>query len=654
MLNTCALIRGRGTLIRGVALGQVWTPEWNRSHSVVVLESSFVEPPEPVFALRSLTEDETRLPCHYRVEPGDRVVQVTWYKELAGSTKEQIITAHFSEGQKEFGRYSGRVRFESSSPMDNSALLIPNTEESDEGSYTCHITTFPSGNFERRIVLTVWSLSRSSCLSPGVPVLTLRGCVRQLFCTTETVSVLPISSLEPVVLAEGESYRVAASCRAVGRPPPTISWDTELPGKAHGRASETGAGAITSHYSLHPLRSMDGKRLDCLVAHPALKQPIRHANRLVVQFPPDAAISSSLKEWVVGVLGAELTCSSGGNPEPGMVTWTRNGGALPDAVKVIGEKLVFGRALRRNDSGTYQCVAKNHVGAATTEITLEIVEQSRQSEEETKYNLLLIIIGAAAGGLVVILVLVVLLVNRHHRRRNKKLETELNVRTEEMNTLSRHTSNRRLNSVSTDPRLQPDDYALLRVDSRIKSSQLSLERPMYKGSQSTLCGGRWGPPMGVEVDELGRPVLWPDSREGTRRTEADGEREERRRRVESFVKSSNMSLDSGLPSSLVPLKPQPDDGLGPREQDPGSPAREVGGVGVLMEPDWGPNRSMPEEGDEGWRPNQSTPEEGDEGDSSNSFQITEALSNHFYYSNGVLRPKPHSNAILLHPRGQVI
>lgn len=109
-----------------------------------------------------------------------------------------------------------------------------------------------------------------------------------------------------------------------------------------------------------------------------------------------------------------------------------------------------------------------------------------------------------------------------------------------------------------------------------------------------------------------------------------------------------------MPSSLVPLKPQPDDGLGPGEQDPGSPAREVGGVGALTEPDWGPNRSMPEEGDEGWGPNQSTPEEGDEGNSSNSFQITEALSNHFYYSNGVLRPKPHSNAILLHPRGQVI
>ena len=98
--------------------------------------------------------------------------------------------------------------------------------------------------------------------------------------------------------------------------------------------------------------------------------------------------------------------------------------------------------------------------------------------------------------------------------------------------------------------------------------------------------------------------------------------------------------DSGLPSSLVPMKPPPDDGLGPREQEPGSPAGEVG---TPTEPDWEPHQATPEgeEGEEG------EGEQGEEGDSSSSsFQISEALTNHFYYSNGVLRPKPHSNAIL--------
>ncbi|CAL8326291.1 unnamed protein product [Arctogadus glacialis] len=607
---------------------------------LVVSESGFVEPPEPVFALLSLAEDETRLPCRYVVEAGEKVVQVTWYKELTDGTKEQIITAHFSEGHTEFGRYSGRVKFERGVPTEDSALLIPHTEESDEGSYTCQVTTFPTGNFERSVALTVWE-------SPTHPM--------TIGCGAALRSPCHAHSYWAVVLVEGDPYGVAASCRAVGRPAPTLSWDTELPGKPLGRGASGGGasgggasgggasegGAVSSHFSLHPLRSMNGQRLDCLVAHPALKQPRRHAHRLLVQYPPDAAISSGVKEWVDGAQNAELTCSSGGNPEPGNVTWTRKGGALPDGVTVIGGRLVFGRPIRMNDSGTYECVTKNTVGAATTEITLDIAGQSKQSEEEGKHNLMLTMVGAAAGGLVLVMVLVILLVNHHHRRKNRKLALELSERTEEMNTLSRTASGRRLNS--------PDDYALLRVDSRIKSSQTSLDRPIYKGSQSTL-GGRWGPgpDVEVEVDELGRPVLWSDSRDGLRRTEADGEREERRRRVESYLKNSNMSLDSGLPSSLVPMKPPPDDGLGPREQEPGSPPGEAG---TPTEPDWEPHQATPE-GEEG---EEEEGEQGDEGDSSSSsFQISEALTNHFYYSNGVLRPKPHSNAILLHPRGQVI
>ncbi|XP_071777714.2 nectin-4 isoform X1 [Centroberyx gerrardi] len=582
----------------------------------VCVQAVFVEPPQPVTSLRSLAESETRLPCRYQVEAGQKVVQVTWYKELPDGTKEQMITAHYSEGHTEFGRYSGRVRFESGRPTENSALLIPTTEESDEGSYTCHISTFPHGNFETHITLTVW--------------------------------ILPISSLEPVVLVEGQSFRVAASCRAVGRPPPRLSWDTDLPGQSQNRTLE--GGTVSSYYSLHPLRSMNGRRLDCLVWHPGLEQPRRLSNQLVVQYPPDATISPSKGDWFVGVKNAELSCDSGGYPKPQNITWTRRGGALPDGASVIGGKLVFGRALLRNDSGVYECVVKNNVGAGRTEYTLTVAEGGKErtdtwSQEmkdsrltQSTDNLLLIIIGSAAGALVMIMVIIILLVNRYHRHRNKKLEMELSERTEEIITLSRQTSSRRLNSVSTDPRLQAEDYALLRVDSRIKNSQMSLERPIYKGSQSTLCG-KWGAPGGVEVDELGRPVIWHDSIEGLRGAEMDREREERRRRVESYLKSSNMSLDSGLPSSLVPLKPQQEDGVGPREADLGH-LRERRTAGEEEEEEWGPAPSLPE-GDE------------DDGDSS-TYQISEALTNHFYYSNGVLRPKLHSNAILLHPRGQVL
>lgn len=58
-----------------------------------------------------------------------------------------------------FGTWSQRVRFKSSEPTVDSSLVIMGTEVSDEGDYICHISTFPSGNFEMEMSVTVWSES---------------------------------------------------------------------------------------------------------------------------------------------------------------------------------------------------------------------------------------------------------------------------------------------------------------------------------------------------------------------------------------------------------------------------------------------------------------------------------------------------------------
>lgn len=50
--------------------------------------------------IRSLAEEETVLPCRYLPTEDNVVnVQVTWYKEKADGTKDQIITAHHTNGQ---------------------------------------------------------------------------------------------------------------------------------------------------------------------------------------------------------------------------------------------------------------------------------------------------------------------------------------------------------------------------------------------------------------------------------------------------------------------------------------------------------------------------------------------------------------------------
>ena len=105
-------------------------------------------------------------------------------------------------------------------------------------------------------------------------------------------------------------------------------------------------------------------------------------------------------------------------------------------------------------------------------------------QEPTVDSLLLIVVGASAGALVLIMIIIIFLVHRYHRRRTKNLEMELGERTcvgkwvstihspvlaevvalshflcllffsyrEEMNTLSRQASFRRINSVGSDPR----------------------------------------------------------------------------------------------------------------------------------------------------------------------------------------------------------
>lgn len=84
--------------------------------------------------------------------------------------------------------------------------------------------------------------------------------------------------------------------------------------------------------------------------------------------------------------------------------------------------------------------------------------------------------------------------------------------------------------------------------------------------------------------------------------------------------------DSGLPSSLVPLKVQQDDGNGHKEPD----------LCHLQEDDSSPGDVE-----------SSTTEEHEEDEGRRRHYLQGTLSKMFYESNGVLRPRENPNAILL-------
>ncbi|XP_023646874.1 nectin-4-like isoform X2 [Paramormyrops kingsleyae] len=611
----------------------------------------------------------SRLPCQF--QEGDAsvsVVQVTWTHDKPDGTKEMVITAHPTEGLKEFGVFSGRVKFESADPMTSAALIIQSTAESDEGQYTCHISTFPLGNFEQQLSLTVW--------------------------------VKPISHLEPVVLMEGQPRSVAATCRSAARPLPVVTWDTELKGQIQNRTSSIRS--VATYYFIEPLRSMDGKKLDCLVSHPSLPQPYRISNYLVVHYSPEAAISGYKETWQAGQARASLKCKATGNPAP-TFSWSRNGGALPPGVSIQGETLSFSRPLLVTDSGVYDCLASNTVGTGKDSVNVVVTGvEPRVAHNPVIVNTLCGVIGV----LLMITVVALIAVKCHYQKKKKKLEKQLDEKKEELISLSRQNSVRRLNSDrrASDTRIQLEDNIALRLESAISTlKDLSVRGySRYDGSMveeeaETIIG-----------DSL-HNSMWPGDEDPDGYVDMDGGRQAPRHRAESFLSSTSLGrtsmtdvtglqhlgsrermslLRTSLSGGSVTRHPGARDqaatirssisawsgtqALGSRDQ---LSATQAGmgvepqhlGIGERVPSVRSISARVPMKQRVGSRPRSSptqaceekwedTEEElyGEDDCRTNSSQISEALSSHFHLNNGYLQPKPHPNAILLHPRGQII
>ncbi|XP_058251606.1 nectin-4 isoform X1 [Hemibagrus wyckioides] len=591
---------------------------------VCVNGGEFVKPPSGT--VYTLAEEDAHLPCKFEPSKDEVIIQVIWTHINSDGTEEQIITAHHQDGQLESPAYTGRVRFENSNPIINSALIIQNTMLSDEGRYTCTIATFPSGSVKTQVSLTVWTK--------------------------------PISTLDPVILVEGQSFRLAATCRAMAKPQPGLSWDTDLPGQSQNRSLDNGVTSI--QYLLHPLRSMNGRKLDCLVWHPSLKSSLRLTNQLVVHYPPEATISGYNENWYLDLEGAQLQCNGAGNPKPQNFTWSRKDGGLPDGVTVEKDILRFDRPLRLTDAGVYKCVATNVVGSGKVDIKIEVAAEPKNP---TSFDsLLLIIIGGVAALLVLILVIVVITVNRHHKKRNKQLVMELDEKKEEISTLSRQASIRRVASVSIENKYQMEDSIPLRVEGTIRTSLSSLDRPRSRDSHST-----------VGLDSLGRPAICNTSRRGRERMldrEKDDERVSNRLKMEPFVRMSDLDsqFHPPLPVSAFPME-QTAEIIRSRNGSAILPADgrpQSGGGSITSSRAGSRGHRSPinsnyhihtdeddmrpvDEGSELSR-GQIEPDGMDNGDSETaSSQISEAMSNHFEHNNGTLWPKSKPNNIVLAP-----
>ncbi|XP_072283998.1 nectin-4 [Pyxicephalus adspersus] len=368
---------------------------------------------------------DVTLTCYYEALEREAVSQIEWSKKGLGGQSVQIAILSAEHGAHVYKEYEGRVKQKSPLQPEDGTIILKNAVQADEGTYQCKVTTFPSGNFEVDLLLNVL-VPPLPTLNPGPP------------------------------LVEGVGQTLAASCTAEGSPAPILTWQTEVIGTNSSRAFlHSRSASVTSEFYVVPVRSMNGKALTCVVSHPGFREEKRITHVLSVKYLAETSIQGH-DGWFVGKDGAALQCLCDGNPPP-VYKWSRENGSLPQEVTFDGNRLIFPGPLTAGDAGLYTCKASNDVGSRQASVSVYISENEPRKVDLMSMSL--VSVGVVTAVLLVILVITVVLVNRHHKKKTKRLSEKI----EELSTLSRQASRRRLStSASTDTRMQLEESLHMR------------------------------------------------------------------------------------------------------------------------------------------------------------------------------------------------
>uniref|UniRef100_W5MJ69 Nectin cell adhesion molecule 3 n=1 Tax=Lepisosteus oculatus TaxID=7918 RepID=W5MJ69_LEPOC len=224
-----------------------------------------------------------------------------------------------------------RVRFERKGQWDGS-IILQNVSPSDEGTYICIFTIFPSGPFHRLVRLMI-------NVKPAITVFTE----------------------DPI--EEGETESRIATCRAEnGKPAAKISWRTPFPTLGSMESSsmhEDLTITIESQLRAIPARSMHRQEVQCVVEHLSLAQPEVVSSKLTVQYPPSVVVIK-----IDTPTKLTFQCEADATPP-----WTDMIGK--DGAAVTEAQLEFS-VITPDLSGLYYCRASTPNATATGVLYLQI------------------------------------------------------------------------------------------------------------------------------------------------------------------------------------------------------------------------------------------------------------------------------------------
>ncbi|XP_036070797.1 nectin cell adhesion molecule 1b isoform X4 [Oryzias melastigma] len=333
--------------------------------------------------------------------PPVKVSQVTWQKLLNG-TKQNVAIVNPVLGVSVLSPFRERVSFKQAtvrhqmSSLEDTTIVFSNLQLSDEAAYICEYTTFPAGNRENMVNLTVYAqpLTRMSLTSTTIVAKTPR-----------------------------RKMTVATCTAANGKPPSVIKWETRIKGEATYQETRNQNGTMTvkSNYQLIPSREIHKQRLTCIVTYRG--ERISESVVLNVQYEPEVKIEGFDGNWYLNRQTVQLTCRADANPPVTIYQWKLLNGSLPSNVEIKNNTLFFKGPVTYDLAGTYVCDATNAIGTRTGIVDVNITE--KPMAQGPPGGVIGVLGGVVAIGLIVGVAVTVFMIHRRQHKSHTETDNDL-------------------------------------------------------------------------------------------------------------------------------------------------------------------------------------------------------------------------------------
>ncbi|XP_053297542.1 nectin cell adhesion molecule 1a [Pleuronectes platessa] len=285
--------------------------------------------------------------------PPVKISQVTWQK-LVNGTKQNVAIANPSLGVSVAPPYRDRVTFKNAAvrrrtpTLEDTTITFSSLRLTDESSYICEYTTFPAGNRENAVNLTVY-VRPTTQMSLSTPTLVARS-----------------SNLKTPV---------ATCISANGKPAGIISWETKVPGEATTREYRNSDGTFTvqSDYILVPSRETHKETLTCVTSYN--EEVYTDSVTLDIQYEPDVSVDGFDGNWYLNRENVQLSCQADANPTVSLYQWKLNNGSIPNSAEIRDNVLSFKGPVTYDLQGTYVCDATNSIGTRSGSVEVSVIEK---------------------------------------------------------------------------------------------------------------------------------------------------------------------------------------------------------------------------------------------------------------------------------------